>query len=535
MPISHFIRILIALLLFTNLPIVNAATPATSTQRLPLELPKLAYELRDEQSNSTKPEATEDLWQRMRMNFSLPTSNHKNIQPQLNWYKKHPNYLKRVSKRAKPYLYAVLNEVEARGLPSELALLPIVESAYDPFAYSHGRAAGLWQMIPGTAKRFGLEHNWWLDGRRDVLASTNAALDYLEYLHRYFDEDWLLALAAYNSGEGTVGRAQRKNRKQGKATDFWSLKLPKETRAYLPKMLALKTIILNADEFKISLEPIKNQPFLQRVQIGSQIDLDLAAELADISVEQIYRYNPAFNRWATPPKGPFELLIPSEKNEQFKQNIKNYPEEKRINWQRHTIKSGESLGKIAHRYRTTTQLLKKVNNLKSHRIRAGKILIIPLARRDLKDYSLSAEQRLQQQQNRQRQGRKKITHKVAKNETFSDIALKYHVGIRQLAKWNNMAPGDSLRQGRILTIWIKKSQRSGRFSNPARFQHPLQKTAKRRISYTVRSGDSLASISQRFKISLSDLQRWNKNKLRGKYLKPGQRLKIYVNTTDRKS
>ncbi|MDQ7076213.1 MAG: LysM peptidoglycan-binding domain-containing protein [Gammaproteobacteria bacterium] len=175
-----------------------------------------------------------------------------------------------------------------------------------------------------------------------------------------------------------------------------------------------------------------------------------------------------------------------------------------------------------------------VNNLKNHRIHAGKMLIIPLARRDLSDYALSSEQRLQQQQNRQRQGRKKISHRVAKNETFSDIALKYKVGIRQLAKWNNMAPGDSLRQGRKLVVWITRKN-SSHFGNPATFQHPLQKTAKRRLTYTVRSGDSLASISQRFKVRLQDLQRWNKKKLRGKYLKLGQRLKIYVNTTDRET
>ncbi|MDQ7076214.1 MAG: transglycosylase SLT domain-containing protein [Gammaproteobacteria bacterium] len=319
-------------LLFALCATATAAEPSSpqpsSTVRLPLALPQLAYELIDTPKDSKKAEATENLWQRLRAGFALPSSQHENIQAELNWYKQHPNYLKRVSKRAHPYLYAILNEVEARGLPSELALLPIVESAYDPFAYSHGRAAGLWQMIPGTAKRFGLEQNWWLDQRRDVIASTRAALDYLEYLHRYFNGDWLLALAAYNSGEGTVGRAVRKNRKQGKDTDFWSLKLPKETRSYLPKMLALKQIILQPEKFNTQLEAIKNQPFLDTVQIGSQMDLDLAAQLADISIEQIYRYNPAFNRWATPPKGPFELLIPSQNVEKFKLALTHYSSRK---------------------------------------------------------------------------------------------------------------------------------------------------------------------------------------------------------------
>jgi membrane-bound lytic murein transglycosylase D len=221
-----------------------------------------------------------DLWSRLRDGFQLSENQHPRMQNDLAWYASHNNYLIRMTERATPYLYLIVEEAERRGIPLELALLPVVESAYQPFAYSHGRAAGLWQFIPGTGRRYKLSQTWWYDGRRDVTASTRAAFDYLEYLHRYFDGDWLHALAAYNSGEGTVRKAIRRNKKMGKPTDYWSLDLPEETEGYVPKLLAISALVANPPAHGVILASVVDAPYLSSVNVGSQIDLDLAAELA---------------------------------------------------------------------------------------------------------------------------------------------------------------------------------------------------------------------------------------------------------------
>ncbi len=254
-----------------------------------------------------------DLWQRIRDGYGIPESKplHTATQKQLNWFIKHPDYIDRVVERARPYLHYIVDQLEQRNMPMEIALLPVVESGFQPFAYSHGRAAGIWQFIPGTGRLYGLKQNWWYDGRRDVIASTGAALDYLEKLYGDFG-DWQLALAAYNSGEGTVGRAIKRNKKAGKATDFWSLDLPRETSAYVPKLIAVAELVKRPAHYNITLSPIDDSPFLAVVDVGSQIDLALAAQLAEISTDEMYQLNPGFNQWATTPDGPHRLVVPLE-------------------------------------------------------------------------------------------------------------------------------------------------------------------------------------------------------------------------------
>lgn len=466
-----------------------------------------------------------NLWQRLRSGFALKGHDHSRIQNNIDWYKRHPSYLDRVAERATPYMHLIVEELEHRNMPLEIALLPVVESAFQPFAYSHGRAAGLWQFIPGTGRRFGLRQTWWYDGRRDVAESTRAALDYLQYLHKHFDGDWLHALAAYNSGEGTVGRAIRRNRRKGKPIDFWSLDLPRETEGYVPKLLAISTLVDEPKAHGVELQPIPDRPFLTSVDVGSQIDLDLAAELAGLSLEEIYRYNPGFNRWATDPAGPHRLMVPLDNAELFTGNLAEYPKKERISWKRHRIKSGEVLGVLASRYNTTVSLIKTVNGIRGHNIRAGQTLLIPVARKSLERYSLSAGQRLKSQQNRQRSGTK-LKYRVRQGDTLWEIARKYAVGVRQLAKWNGMAPRDTLTPGKTLVIWTKDKSKVSAF-NPAEFVHPFEQNTTRRIGYTVRSGDSLARISQRFRVSINNLKRWNRLEGR-KYLQPGQRLTLYV-------
>ena len=262
-----------------------------------------------------------DVWQRIRSKLELTIPENPRVASQRAWFIKHPSYLNRVAKRAEPFLFYIVEALEANDIPVEIALLPIVESAFDPFAYSHGRASGMWQFVPGTGKRFGMKQNWWYDGRRDVVASTQGAIKYLKYLHKFFDGDWMLALAAYNSGEGRVQRAVRNNKKKNRPTDFWSLDLPKETRAYVPKLLALADIVKRSDEFKIKLHKIDNSAVISQVDIGSQLDLAKAAQLAQLSLTELQRLNPGFNRWATDPDGPHYLLLPNHKVAPFQERL----------------------------------------------------------------------------------------------------------------------------------------------------------------------------------------------------------------------
>jgi membrane-bound lytic murein transglycosylase D len=471
---------------------------------------------------------TVDLWSRIRSRFSLAEQSHPRIEKQLAWYSRHQGYMDRVAERAKPYLYFIVKTLEEEDVPSELALLPIVESAFQPFAYSHGRAAGIWQFIPSTGRRYGLKQNWWYDGRRDVYASTHAAIRLLKALANEFDGDWLLALAAYNSGSGTVHRAIRHNKRRGRPTDFFSLDLPRETRAYVPKLLAIKTIVADPQAHGMTLTSIPNEPYFKQVSVDSQIDLSLAAELADIPINDLYSLNPGHNRWATPPNGPHYLLLPKDKAEGFEQRLAEIPDRQLIKWTRHRIRSGETLSTIAEKYHTSIRVIKRVNRIHGKTIRAGRSLTIPVARKSLRSYKLSASQRRSTKQNIPRQGIK-VTHIVRSGDTFWDLAQLHKVGVRQLAKWNNMAPRDPLRPGTKLVIWSRTGKQVSH-NDPGNINIPLHRQIMKRIGYRVRHGDSLARISQKFKVSINQLLRWNKLR-RDKILRPGQFLTLFVDVT----
>lgn len=472
---------------------------------------------------ASKPHET--VWQHVRAGFKLESHlDQKLLQSELAWYAKHKNYIQRVMERSDPFLHYILSEAEKRNLPTELVLLPIVESAFQPFAYSHGRAAGIWQFIPATGRLYGLHQNWWYDGRRDIYDSTQAALKYLSNLNKLFKGDWLLALAAYNSGSGTVQRAIRQNKKRGKPTDFWHLKLPKETRSYVPKLLALKELISNPKTHGITLRCIPHVPGFRRIDVGSQIDLALAAELADIDLDTLYSYNPAFNRWATPPEGPHKLLLPADAADRLEANLVDLPKENRIKWTRHKIKPGETLSHIAAKYETTVKHLRKVNRISGNNIRAGKHLLIPVASRKQADYVLSVDQRLSNKIKASGTGKTRINHIVQKGDSFWKISRQYDVDMHKLAKWNGMAVRDPLREGQDIVVW--------KAGSPSAVQLNQRKPSDtiKSISYTVRNGDSLSRIANRYKVSVNDLHRWNK--IEGKYLKPGQRIKVYIDITE---
>ena len=468
------------------------------------------------------PQEQDDLWQRIRQQLVFDVPNVQRVQSQRNWYASHPEYLDRVAKRAEPYLHLIVEELERREMPIDLALLPIVESAFDPFAYSHGSASGVWQFIPGTARQYGLDINWWYDGRRDVFAATHAALDYLEALYRYFDGNWMHALAAYNSGEGRVGNAIRRNKRAGKPTDFWNLDLPRETRAYVPKLLALADILANSEKYGITWYPIENQPMLEVVEAPAQIDLALAADMADLSLEELHQFNSGYNRWATAPDGPHRFLLPAKNAEQFSLALQETEPKDWLSWTRHKVKSGESLLTISKKYNTSVDVIQQLNDISSHIIRAGEHLLVPVATLGLENYTLSQDQRRENRQDQKRDG-KRIDYIVQSGDTLWDISRAYDVNLRDLARWNSMAPGDYLRPGQELVVWTEAEASSVVRSSV--------NSIIRTVNYRVRSGDSLARIANKFNVTIRQIEQWN-NIQRNRYLQPGQMLRLKVDVTE---
>ncbi|MDE2089164.1 MAG: LysM peptidoglycan-binding domain-containing protein [Gammaproteobacteria bacterium] len=575
----------------------NGAPPA-ATQAQPSAQPQ-AQQQPTESSSTTAPSpatssgtsasatasSQDDLWVKMREGFTLPDKHRHAVAADLKWYADRPDYVQRMFTRAQPFLYYILKQVRQRGMPTEIALLPAVESAFRPLAYSRSRAAGMWQFIPSTGIRFGLKQNWWYDGRRDVAASTRAALDYLQKLHDEFNGDWLLALAAYNSGEATVAAAIERNRRRDRPTDFWNLDLPAETRDYVPRLLAVSQLVADPQKYGLSLPPIPDRPYLAHVDVGSQIDLAVAARMAGVPVQEIYRLNPGFNRWATDPNGPFTLLLPMDRAAAFREKLADLPADQRMRWERYRIARGETLDQIAQRHRITVALLRQINHLRGNLIRAGHHLLIPMsgavkvAANDVppayradpplrhavtgrivrtvrpgdtlwniaRNYGVSvaalARWNAMGSRSELKPGQRlvilarapglnavgherKVIHTVRAGDTLWNIARHYRVSVGALARWNSIQPQAALKPGRKLVVWLAGTGKPALAVAPA--SYVTLADARRRIThYTVRPGDSLFGIAQRFKVSVADLRRWN-SLFGRKYLRPGQRLKVYV-------
>ena len=323
-----------------------------------------------------------DIWTRMRSGFVFPEVDPDLVQAYIDEYSRHPLLLKQILQRGEPYLFHILGRLEQDGMPAELALLPVIESAFDPFATSPAGAAGIWQFMPETAAYVGLDQDWWYDGRRDIIASTDAALDYLDRLHKRFQNDWLLALAAYNAGSARVAKSIRKNRDAGKPDDFWHLSLPAETRSYVPRLLALRAVIKNPHDYNIALPRLSDTRYFSAVEIRGQIELKVAAELAEVPLTTLQRLNPGYDRSITPPDRTHTLLFPKSVAAVFRQRIAQLPKDLRVRSIRHRIRKGDNLSTIAQHYRTTVSALRKLNRLKGNKIIAGEFLMVPAYQRE---------------------------------------------------------------------------------------------------------------------------------------------------------
>ncbi|HUN75000.1 MAG TPA: LysM peptidoglycan-binding domain-containing protein [Steroidobacteraceae bacterium] len=492
----------------TSSSVAQSGADSTDSSAEQGELPQVA---------GINPDDYADLFDRMRAGFKLGDVDRPAVQQQLQWFVDNPDYVQRSFRRSELYLYHIVKQLESRGMPLELALLPVIESAYEPYAYSRARAMGLWQFIPGTGSRFGLKQNWWYDGRRDVIESTRAALDYLQYLHDEFHGDWLLAIAGYNCGEAAIVQAIAVNQAHGRPIDFWSLRLPAETRAYVPKLLAMKRLVAAPENYSLTFSPIPNRPYFVSVETFGQIDLRVAAEIAGVSPEVLYELNPAFHRWATDPSGPYSLLLPTDAADVFRANITQLNPDERMRVTQYVVRRGDSMAALARHFGTTPQVVRELNDLPSGALVIGTELRVPSDVSELPPKVLQAAA-LFDAHGRHRLLRPRMRVVVHRGDSLWAIARRHGVDVHALALLNGLQPGDTLRAGQRLMLTpaaVRTSDASGTSSH----SH-----ATRRVTYIVRAGDTLYGIARVFQVTVSQIVSWNR--LAHRALSPGQHLLI---------
>lgn len=387
-----------------------------------------------------------DLWSRIRRGFAIADLKGPLVRQKTRQYAARPEYLQRVIERSKLYLYHIVEEIEKRDLPMELALLPMVESAFNPMAYSRAHASGIWQFIPGTGRRFELEQNTWYDGRRDIVDSTTAALDYLTRLHAMYG-DWHLALASYNWGENAVRKAIARNKARRKKTDYASLRMPKETRHYIPKLQALENIIADPAAFGIDLDAIPNQPYFAVVSEAPDIDVHVAARLAEMPVEEFIALNPGFSRPLIRSSEAKRIILPADRVVAFYDNLDQLDEAALVSWQVYHPEPGEKLDAIAERFDISVAELKRVNGIGAHSTRMPKELVVPkngVAKATLAELPLMYAPPIPPP------GTIRAVHVVKQGDTLSSIARRYRVSVAALKHWNQL--GRYLRIGQKIYI-----------------------------------------------------------------------------------
>lgn len=482
----------------------------------PLQAPT-AVELTDtsiSQSDNVELAKLPDVWQRIRQQSRLDIPDHAEVRKYRQFYRRYQSFYDQVALRADPFLYHIVIELEKRQMPVELALLPVIESGFNPLAQA-GAPAGLWQMVPQTAKNFGLKRNQWYDGRKDPIASTAATLDYLQYLYKELGEDWLNAVAGYNAGEGKIQQAIAANKRAGKSIHFWSLRIPSRHTSTVPKWLALIDILKNSEVYGIHFAPIPNQPKIAIASLSGQVELAAAARLAGISLAELKRLNPAFRGHLTSASGPHKLVLPIDKVSLFAKQSHRLPQAKHrpatLAWQpeeragqnavstgRYRVKAGDSLSLIAQKNGVSVKTIKQLNQLSSDQLKIGQLLQLKTT---AQNQQISAKAATETR-------RKVDSYQVQSGDNLWDLARKFKVDVVALKKLNNLTDKSALKPGQKLIIPLSSQQDSSS-----------------RRSYTVQQGDSLDKIARSHKIKLADLLKWNQLKSNS-VLQPGQQLVI---------
>ena len=386
-----------------------------------------------------------DLWDRVRGRMALDNPNNPRVDGRVRALQAQPDYLTRLSRRAQPYLHMIVREIEQRGMPMELALLPEIESGYNPRALSPKAASGMWQFIPSTGSRMGLAQNDWYDGRNDIVASTRAALTYLDTMHKDLGGDWALAIAAYNCGPERVRSAQQANRAQGKPTDFWSLDLPAETEAYVPQLLAVARVVAAPARHGLAMPKVADRPALELVHAGSQIDLSQAARLTGLSTSDLGSLNPGLKQGKTQPSGPHTLLVPAGAGQPLRLRLAGATSAPVVRPavavtvvenDRYRVRKGEDLAAVARRFGVTSADLRDANGLKSNKVAAGTRLTIPAGGAPVQREGLEGG----------------LVYVVKGGDTLASVARAHKVNREDLANWNGMGSSEPLLPGQRLRI-----------------------------------------------------------------------------------
>ena len=422
----------------------------------------------------------DDLWERLRNGFAMPNLSSPLVLDRQIWYASRPSSIKNMVERSRRYLYHIVHELEKRGMPTELALLPMVESAFNPMAYSRAHASGLWQFIPSTGKSYNLQQNWWYDARRDIVASTSAALDYLQFLYEMHG-DWHLALASYNWGENAVARAIEKNKARGLPTDYLSLTMPQETRYYVPKLQALKNIIARPEAFRLDLDPIPNQPYFVTVAKTKDMDIRVAAKLAEMPVEELIALNPANNRPVMAMTQGEALVLPADRAALFRANLENHSQPL-VSWQAYTLKAGDKLDRIATQFGIPLARLKQVNGITGKtRIHAGVQVLVPIKGSNAASEPLPVlfqPPLTPAVTARQRREPSTVRYLVQRGDTLPSIAQQHKVSVDDLRRWNQigrLAAGQQL----VIHMTAVAQERTSASSRPkAAKPKPVHKRAK---------------------------------------------------------
>ena len=457
---------------------------------------------------------SEDLWQQIRDDFGFPEMDNRLVRKHVKFYSERPEYFERTLKRASLYLPYIAQKVNSMGMPSEIALLPIIESAYNPRARSRAGAVGLWQFMPFTGKQYGLKQNWWYEGRRDIIASTAAALDYLSHLNLIFDNDWTLALAAYNAGENGIHRAIRKNQDQNKSTRYSDLKLKQETSNFVPKLIAVKKIIANPEAYGIDLPKLSSEPAFAIVQFNFQVDLAILAHRTRIQKYELEQLNPGLRRNVTPPSGPHRILVPSEKQGRVVSWISDLHPSHAVVTAMYLVKPGDVLGAIAQRYNVSVASIKSINSMKSDLIRIGELIRIP----NPSSISQHAEYI-----NQDKKAGGQFIHQVELGEVLGTIAQRYNVSLAKLRTVNSLN-SDLIQVGQKLRIPIPNT--IGQFASTPVAGYNL--TTGTRYIHKVKLGESLWGIARLYQVNVTNLLNWNDIDS-GTYIHPGQSIVVYVN------